>query len=155
MYPHFHQKWEVIWEEQNVNTKKPFYHVFFIIRRLVFSALLVFPPLLNISPVIQLMIIIKLNLFSTAYNIANKHFIEKRRNIIEVFNEYFNLLISTYFLNSANNASGEQVYLSGIVTNYLIITMYLVNLAFVLHGALKEMILKCKRKKALKAREKA
>jgi len=83
-------------------------------------------------------------------------------NIIEVFKECCKLIIYTSIFVMRVITDGKQIYISGLVNNYFIIAMYLVNLIFVLFKVVDEFAKKRKRnrlekeyKKRIEAREKA
>ena len=53
-------------------------------------------------------------------------------NMIEVFNEVSNLLVSIFLYNMSKVTDGEQLYAFGLMVNYFIIFMFLFNVAFIM-----------------------
>jgi hypothetical protein len=132
----------------------PYYNIFFIIRRFVYAMLIVLPPLFGMTPIVQLGLIINLNLFSCCYNIHMQNFEIRKMNLIEIFNEICNLIISVYVLAMSQNTTGEQIFMTGLINNYFIIAMYVINLIFVLFGLVDQFSTNIRRRRILKDKKK-
>lgn len=154
-YPVFNNKWNVIWEEMrgesgDINS----YNVFFIVRRVLFSAIIVLIPVYtNLNPFSQYYMVVNLNLYSCAYITHYMPFEKRSRNLTEIFNEWVNLTVSSWFLIAMitieENDQG-RLYNIGLMTNYLVLGMISINFLFVFSNMYKDARLNLLRKKNLK-----
>lgn len=75
------------------------FQVFFMFRRLIFGAILVFSILMDIPTVIALQAVVFLNLATLMFHAEKKSFIVKAQNNVEMFNEFAHMQISILFLS--------------------------------------------------------
>jgi len=94
-YPRFNMYWSELWSDLKlVKNRPPVFYLIFVIRRFVYSAIIVVPCLFEIPPIFQMMMVIVLNLIMTAWLMDKKPFITPKLNYVEQFNEFMNLSIS-------------------------------------------------------------
>lgn len=113
------------------------FQVFFMFRRLIFGAILVFSILMDIPIVIALQAIIFLNLATLMFHAEKKSFIVKAQNNMELFNEFAHMQISILFLSLTQIKNdgvtlAEQslliVYVTGLL--WFVNVLYICKLAF-------------------------
>lgn len=155
LYPVFNNKWSVIWEgmkgESNQITP---YNLFFIIRRVLFAAIIVIIPVYtNLNPFSQYYMVVMLNLYSCAYTTHYMPFESRSMNLTELFNEWVNLTVSSWFLIAMITIEEDdqgKLYNIGLMTNYLVLGMISINFLFVFSNMYKDARLNMLRKKNLK-----
>lgn len=95
-YPEFNATWGVFWEDLKlIYESTPNFYLAFVLRRFVYSLLLVVPAQFNLHVVFQMAFIIWLNLWMTCYIISKRPYQARHLNNIEIFNEWINLVVST------------------------------------------------------------
>lgn len=53
----------------------------------------------------------------------------------------------------SQNVTGEQIFISGLINNYFIIAMYVINLIFVCYGVIEKCMTKIRRKRIINAKK--
>ena len=95
-----------------------------------------------------------INLGICCFNLHQKPFLDNRQNLIEYFNEISNLFLGVFIIAMSTLSSGEQIYKAGLMCNYYIIFMFMVNLIFVGVVAVENYTKERKLKKIRKLRMK-
>lgn len=119
------------------------FQVFFMFRRLLFGAILVFSILMDIPIVITLQAIIFLNLATLIFHAERKSFIVKAQNNIELFNEFAHMQVSILFL-SLTQIKNDGVTLAeqSLFIVYITGLLWFVNVLYVCKVAFSEWMRK-------------
>lgn len=143
VYPVFNNKWKVVWEDIRGESDniQPF-QVFFIVRRVIYASIITLIPIYTpLNAFMQYFMVVMLNLYSCGYNAQHKPFEDKGHNLTEIFNEWVNLTVSSWFLVSMvaiPENDNDKLYQIGLMTNYLVLGMIAINIFFVFSNMVKD-----------------
>ena len=144
--PKFQLMYEVVWEGQKDLSKgPPLFQIFFMVRRVVYAVLLITPYEYEVSLVLQIFAVIALNCLSMIYVASSRPFASRTANRIEAFNEWINLNVSGLLVLMQKEVDHANHYKLGLVNNFFVLFLVIVNLAVVVYGSFFEIRGKCRR----------
>ena len=104
-FPIFNNRWSVLWEDLKLNSDNlALFQFFFVLRRFLFAALVVFPRAyteIQSIYLFQYFGVVYLSLLMCSYLVGHKPFIKPELNKIETFNEFCFLQIAILMITLA------------------------------------------------------